>query len=127
MDDDDEANSVLPTKPQAVSGGLDGIAEAINTAGEPMLEAASPVTRFILKRIPGAPALVFDAADWAKAPNKTRATVGLVGGLVGGAAGGAMGAAAGGVNAPIGAALGSAYGEKLGDQLYDEHSAFFDR
>lgn len=123
--EDDEAAQLTP---QQVAGGfLDGQGEAIKQAGEGMLKAARPATRFILKRIPGLPALVFDAGEIATAKNKTRAAFGAVGGLVGGVAGGALGTAAGGVNAPIGAALGSTFGENVGEQIYDEHAKDIDQ
>ena len=101
---------------QIAGGLLDGQEEAVKAAGEGMLRQAKPMTRFILKRISGQPALVFNAAEVASAPNKTRAAFGVLGGLVGGAAGGALGTAARGVNAPIGAALGSTFGENVANR-----------
>lgn len=61
---------------QMVGGLLDGQAEAVKQADEGMLRQAKPMTRFVLKKIPGAPAMVFDAAEVMSAPNKTRAAFG---------------------------------------------------
>jgi phage tail tape-measure protein len=125
-DESDGSSPGSPTKSQVAGGILDGQGEAVNQAGEGMLKMARPGTRFILKRVPGAPALVFDAADFAASPNKTRTAFGIAGGFVGAAAGGALGTAAGGVNAPIGAAAGSTFGQGIGEQIYDEHQAAID-
>ena len=114
------------TGSQVGGGMLDGAKEIMEQAGEHMLKDAKPVTRFVLKKIPGAPAAVYDVAQFATAPNKTRAAFGLAGGVLGGAAGGALGTAAGGVNAPIGAALGSTFGENVGEQIYDENAKAID-
>jgi hypothetical protein len=126
-DEDGSASPYAPGASQVAGGLLDGQAKAVERVGEGMLKSAKPSARFLLKRIPGAPALVFDLADVAMSPNKTRAWFGLAGGLAGGAAGGALGAAAGGVNAPIGAAVGSAFGQGVGERIYDDHAARIDR
>ena len=125
--DDGEASGDVLTGAQVSGGLLAGHEEALTRVGDQMLRRARPMTRFLVKRIPGAPALVFNATELANAPNRTRSAFGLVGGALGGAAGGALGAAAGGVNAPIGAALGSTFGENVGEQIYDEHAKDIDR
>jgi hypothetical protein len=126
LDDDDPSSSYAPDRAQVAGGLLEGQAKAVEEAAGGMLKAARPTTRFILKRIPGAPALVYDIAEIARAPNKTRAVFGAVGGTLGGLGGAALGTAAGGVNAPIGAAIGATAGEGIGEQIYDEHRAAID-
>ena len=107
-------------------GILEGPAEMMKEAGGPMLKAAKPGARFVLKRIPGAPAMVYDLAEFATSPNKTRAGFALAGGVLGSMAGGGLGTLAGGVNAPIGAVVGSAMGEHVGEQIYDENRQAID-
>ena len=126
MDEDADRQSSL-TGSQIGGGMLEGVHKIVDAAGEHILKDAKSVTRFVLKRIPGAPAFVYDVTQLATAPNKTRTAFGLAGGFVGGAAGGALGTAAGGVNAPIGAALGSTFGENVGEQIYDDHRKAIDR
>lgn len=122
MADENSGEGGAPSQSQIAGGFLDGQAEAVTDLGEKMLKGAPRGARFVMKKIPGAPALVFDAVDLATAPDKLRSLAGIAGGALGGAAGGALGTAAGGINAPIGAAVGSAWGQKLGQDFYDQHA-----
>jgi hypothetical protein len=120
----EEANDLTPT--QLAGAGLQGQAEAVGHFSDRMLKYAKPMTRFLLKRIPEAPALVFDVSQAVTPPNKIRGAFGLAGVVLGGTAGGAFGTLAGGVNAPIGAAMGATFGENIGEQIYDEHAQDID-
>jgi phage tail tape-measure protein len=101
---------------------LAGHDKALGMAADRMLKAAPKTTRYVLKRVPGLPGLVYDAATLATANDKRRELVGMAGGALGAVAGGALGAATGPaapVAAPLGAAAGSAAGEQLAEALYD--------
>src|SRR5689334_4280086 len=107
---------------ELVTGGLlKGHDRAMEDVAEAMLKAAPGRVRFVLKRLPGAPGLVYDAASLAASKDKARTPVGMVGGTVGAMAGGALGAAAGGVGAPIGAAVGGGAGDEIATEFYDDH------
>lgn len=102
---------------------LDTNGQLMDAAAARMLGGASPVARFILKRIPGLPGFVYDTTRLLTSDQPLRTTAGIGGGLAGAAAGGALGAAAGGVNAPVGVVLGSAAGENIANEAYDDYYA----
>jgi len=99
--------------PAAGTGALKGAESLLQDAGKAMLKDAPRRTRYVLRRIPGAPGLIYDIANFATAKDKLRAGVGIAGGVVGGFAGEAAG--------PVGAAVGSAAGEAGAEWLYDHH------
>lgn len=103
----------MPSGEQIAGGVLAGQADAVKSAGKPMLKTASRVTRIVANRIPGLPGLVFDAASIGAAPDTRRAVIETVAGGVGALAGGALAG-------PLGAAGGSIAGEKAA-QLYLDH------
>ncbi|MEO8113917.1 MAG: hypothetical protein ABI655_06025 [Phenylobacterium sp.] len=111
-----------PSGEQIAGGFFAGHDKAWKMLGERMLRGGSKAVRIVAKRVPGAPGLVYDIANFAHAEDKPRALAGIVGGSLGAVAGGALGAAAGGINAPIGAAVGSTFGERIGEDLYDAHA-----
>jgi len=109
---------------ELVGGGmLETGGKLMGAGAEHMLKAAPKATRFVLKRVAGAPGYAYDITNVLTAKDRTRALFGLAGEAAGGFAGGALGAAAGGVAAPIGAVLGSAAGDELATEFYDDHQA----
>lgn len=102
-------------------GLLKGHDRALDDIAKTMLKTAPERVRFVLKRIPGAPGLVYDVASLATSKDKARTLFGMAGGALGATAGGALGAAAGAVGAPIGAAVGGAAGDEIATEFYDDH------
>jgi len=97
--------------------------QLMDAAAKKLLQDAPKAARFVLKKIPGAPGFVYNAAQLFTSDQPLRTAAGIGGGIAGGAAGGALGAAAGGVNAPIGAVLGGAAGEHVATSAYDDYYA----
>jgi len=77
-----------------------------------MLKDAPRTARYVLRKIPGAPGFIYDAATLATSKDRLRTGLGIAGGAAGAAAGGAIGG-------PVGAALGSAAGEAGTEWVYD--------
>lgn len=98
---------------------LDANGELIGAVAKRTLHDVPPLKRFFLRRIPGGPSYVLDAAEFATAPNKTRAAFGLIGGVAGMAGGDIMAG-------PVGGVVGSALGEEGGERLYDANKAAID-
>jgi hypothetical protein len=105
MEDDDYASAVG-------SGALEGARNILDDAGKEMLKDAPGTTRYVLRKIPGAPGFIYDAATLATSKDRLRTGLGMAGGAAGAAAGGAVGG-------PVGAALGSAAGEAGTEWVYD--------
>lgn len=117
------------TPEHAAGGMIKGVEETLGRASKEMLREAPKRARFVLKRAPGAPGLVYDVATLVTAKDKMRKVVGIAGS----AAGGALGAGAGlltgpgpAVASPLGAAAGSALGESAAEALYDNRLAIAD-
>lgn len=92
--------------------------------GRRIPKSAPRAVRAVAKGAGGAPALVYDAANFARADDKWREGFSLLAGAAGGAIGGAMGGATGWaapVAAPAGAAIGSAAGSNIATELYDQN------
>ena len=120
------------TGEKVANGLLAGHEKAMEMVGDHMLRAAPKMTRFVVKKIPGAPGLVYDFAQIAaaKPEDKVRQTFGAVGGFLGSAGGGGLGMLTGPaapVAAPVGAAVGGAIGEDIGTDIYDRNKAVIDR
>lgn len=98
--------------------------EVVSGVGKKMA-AGKGAARFVVRRIPGAPGLVLDAAEVATAKDPLREFVGVLGGGAGGLAGGALGTATGPaapITVPIGAVAGSMAGEEFAEAMYDRHA-----
>jgi hypothetical protein len=93
-------------------GALEGAKRLMTDAGKEMLKEAPNATRYVLRKVPGAPGFIYDAATFATSKDKLRTGLGMAGGGLGGMAGGAIGG-------PVGAALGSAAGEAGTEWVYD--------
>lgn len=117
-----------PAGKMATDAGQAALGEVIDDAAEGMLRSAPKATRFVLKRVPGAPGLLVDVVELTQAKGlnaKFRKGASMVGAGLGGAAGGALGAATGPgavVAAPIGAAVGSVAGQHIAEDLFDDYA-----
>lgn len=97
--------------------------QLMDAAARRLLQDAPKATRFVLKKIPGAPGFAYNLVQMATSDQPLRTAAGIGGGMVGASAGGALGAAAGGVNAPVGAVLGGAAGAHVATSAYDDYYA----
>jgi hypothetical protein len=116
---------------KVAAGLLAGHDKALDMVSDRMLHAAPKATRFVAKRIPGAPGLVYDVVQIAaaKPEDRMRQTFGAIGGALGSAGGGGLGMLTGPaapVAAPLGAAVGGALGEDIGTDIYDRNKAVID-